>query len=563
MKPTFYLSFRSTAEWSVIAFSAFLWLGLSLPGCGSEANGSSGDPASQADPNQSAAPVLDAKVAFQTGKAQAAYRPVPREQLIDRYLEKLVRGDRKSLRFAKQALGELGEAAVPKIVAGLRSQLTHGGTAAVNFMSALSYTKTTQDLQVLLEVLHSHPLPMARSQALDTIGILKQKQLLSGVLDFATRETEGGPMHRLLPCLSKLDGEGGAVYLGQIVEDWLAGPGYAEQGGAAWKNLLAMENPAAIKIVESLVSRMPPSMRAAGITRLIYAGRDQWLPEVRGFLDSEKYPAASLRRKAVEGLAVAGDWEGVMLAKADSDFQVRVSVVDALRMPYPAAQKMGQDFLQEMASSRDETAAYPALRALLERGESAALEPWLALVKGYPTSPGSVGATRLFLQPGISHPLMAELLMDRWGYCDADFRIDITRVLARHPSDSTLQFMEQVVLDPDEDPDVRFYTIGSLGNSGAASIPALLRIWQADPGPKAMQTVLSSLLRFPDDPRVRAFASELAVNPDSPSWARGTMLASLANAFGEDAYPILLQAREACRRDDARLFIEELLHDYF
>jgi hypothetical protein len=563
MKPTFYFTPKFAVNMPIRFSLVYLLVAALLGSCGAEAGGPSDSPALAVSGDTAEQGSTDADQVYQVGQSLAEYQPVPREQLVDRYIEKLRSGDRKALRFAKQALGDLGDAAVPKLVAGLQAELDRGGAAAVNFMAALSYTKTTQELDILLDVLRLHPLPMARSQALDTISVLDQKQLLSGVLEHAARETEGGPQFRLLPCLSKLDGEGGAVYLSQMVESWLANPGSAEQGAAAWKNLLAMNHPAAIDAVESLVSRMPPSMQAAGITRLIHAGRDQWLVDVRAFLNAEKYPSSTLRRKAVEGLAVAGDWPGVMLARNDPDLNVRIAVVDAMRLPYPVEQKMGLAFLQEMAANPDEAVAYPALRALLERGDQAAIEPWVAQIKGYPTSPGSVVAARLFLQPGISHPRMAELLMDRWGYSEPDHRIDITRVLAKHSSPAVLAFMEQVILDSDEDPDVRFYTIGSLGNSGPDSIPALLRIWQVGFGPETNKALLSALLRYPDDPRVRSFAAELAINPDSPSVARATMLASLANAFAEDAYPILLDARAACKRDSARIFIEEVLHEYF
>ena len=62
---------------------------------------------------------------------------------------------------------------------------------------------------------------------------------------------------------------------------------------------------------------------------------------------------------------------------------------------------------------------------------------------------------------------------------------------------------------------------------------------------------------------MRAFLTDLAIEPSSPDHARAQALAGLPKAYGEEAYPLLMQARERAERDVVRRYVEEILHEYF
>jgi len=500
---------------------------------------------------------------FQIGSVLAPYEPIPEGGLDDRLIGKLRLGSKEALRFAKEEIGKRGDAILPRLLEELKVEIDGGSTSATNFLSALVYTRTEQRLPILAEILASHPLPLVRSQTLDTIARLNQTELEQAVLEHAKLEGEAGPASRIIPCLAMLGGDASVEYLAAIVRTWAGGQRNEPRGTAAWDNLLTVDSPAARRAIALLVDGMPPLLRAAGITRLIHLGDVALAVEVRRYLDPELFPGAGVRHKAVEGLAVAGDFEGALLAQADPDLRVRLAVIDAMRIPEASEQDLGRSFLEAAARDEDEDMARAALQALVERGDSSAVEPWLQLVKGYPTQPRSIGATRMFLHAKLEHPALVSLLIQRWPYCDSDQRIDLGRVLAAHPSAEGVEFLYSVVVDEEADPDVRLYSITSLGNSGSEAIETLLKIWSEKPSPVASERLLNALLRFPEEPRVREFLVDLAIEPGSPDFARAQVLAALPKAYGVEAYAMLMQAREKAERDVVKRFIEELLHEYF
>jgi hypothetical protein len=500
---------------------------------------------------------------FKIASVLPAYEPVSEGGMDDRLIGKLRFGSKESLRFAKEEIGKRGDAILPRLLEELQVELDGGSTAATNFLSALVYTRTEQPLPILAEILVTHPLPLVRSQALDTIARLKQTELEQIVLEHAKVEEEAGPASRIVPCLATLGGDASVEYLASIVDTWSGGERHEPRGAAAWDSLLTIDSPAARRSIALLVDGMPPIQRAAGITRLIYLGDTALAEEVRGYLDPNLFSAAGVRHKAVEGLAVAGDFEGALMAQDDPDLRVRLAVVDAMRIPEAMEQDLGRSYLETAARDEDEDMARAALQALAERGDTSPIEPWLQLVKGYPTQPGSIGATRMFLHAKLEHPALVSLLIQRWPYCDSDQRIDLGRVMAAHPSAAAIEFLYSVVVDEEADPDVRLYSITSLGNSGPEAIDTLLKIWSEKPSPVATERLLNALLRFPEQARMREFLIDLAIEPDSPDFARAQILAALPKAYGIEAYAMLMQAREKAERDVVKRFIEELLHEYF
>lgn len=534
-------------SWVAGLVSAFA-LGL-VPGCGE----------TEATPQQPERDDLE----FTVGSVLPPYQPIPENGMEERLFYKLRHGSKEALRFAKEAVGARGEAIVPSLLAELESEVERGSTAATNFLSALVYTGTQQTLPILAEIMATHPLPLVRSQAIDTIAFLKQVELEEELLAHAEIEVEAGPASRIIPALGALGGDASVAYLGELVGVWIEGQQREPRGQKAWDALLTIDSDAARREINRWVDQLAPTQRAPGITRLIHLGETQLAEEVREYLNPDKFISAGVRHKAVEGLAVAGDFEGVLLAKDDPDLRVRLAVVDALSIEEANQADIGRAWLEEMARGNDEDMARAALRVLAERGDTAAVEPWLALVKGFPTLPRSSGATRMFLHADLGHPALISLLIQRWPFCDADQRIDLGRVMAAHANEESTQFLLDVVLDDEEDPDVRLYSITSLGNSGELALDALFEIWEAAPGPDATERLINAFLRYPEVPRVRDFLLELAVDPGSNDFARARALAGLPKAYGEESYEMLMKARETAERDVVRRFIEEMLHEYF
>ncbi len=496
------------------------------------------------------------------GAPQPPYLAVEREQLTARYLDHLLYGSRASLRFAREALGERGEVAVPLLVNALEAELSgEASVRAVNLLSALVFTRTKQDLPVLMDILELHPLPVVRSQAYDTIGLLGMRALVPALIQRVEAEGESGPTRRLISCLGQLGGAEVATFLADMTRSWLSVERRAPAGVQAWGTLLTMEDEEALDQVEALLDLLPAPQRAQALVRLLQGGRSGYAEEVREFLDPERYPSGLLRRMAVEGLALAEDWEAVSVAGRDPDPAVRLAVVDAFRSEAAVAQGMGTDFLLELAN-QDETMAMPALRALVERGITQPLEPWVAKVRDYPAQ-GSVTALRLFLDGEVHHPQLARILISRWPYCVGDQKIDLMRVLSASGDLAAVPFLEGVVRSKDASSAVRLHAIVSLGNFGPDAVPALLRLWQEDPAPAAADRMLNALLRYPNEEGVRELVSAAATQAETRDDIRALALRLLVPALREDAYPVLLEAREKAVRGEVKVYIEGILRQYF
>ena len=491
------------------------------------------------------------------------YERVAADQLLARHIEKLRSGSRDGLRFAKQVIGSYGDAAVPALLEGLSLELEKDATNATNFLSALSYTKTQQQLPILLDVLARHSSPLVRSQAVDTIGLLKQQSLLPGLLEHAERETEDGPLVRMLPCMGALGGEEAAQYLAQIISSWLQQSKTIGSPAAAWDSLLEMEGSDALPWIAELESQVPLLMQQAGWVRLLEGGKTEWLEKVRTLVDPKVLGKASLRGRVVVLLCELGEWDSVAIAGSDPNGAVRAAYINALRLKEEAWTDAEQAHVVAIAASPSKDEAYPALRALLSRGEAVHLEQWLGQVKGYPTRAGSIDALHLFMQEGITHPRLVPLMIERWPYCEVDFRIDITRVMAKHPTEQALAYLESVVVSTEEDPEVRLSALRSLGNSGEACLPALFRIWDQKPSPATSDRLFSALLRYPDHAEVREFCASVIVDADVPDFAKAQLLIKLPVAYREDAYPMLLQARDATDRPEIHQYVDSILLEYF
>jgi len=494
----------------------------------------------------------------------APYEPVKEGEMAQRLMSKLKSGSKESLRFAKQELGKMGDAVVPQLVAAIETEIDLGSASTANFLGALTFTETQINLPILIEVLDRHPLPLVRSTAIDTIAQLQQKGLEEGLLAYADRETEQGPLARLIPCLGRVGGDASALFLEKVIADWVNPVVHEGNGQKAWEAVQTIDSPEAERVVEDWVDKMPPIHRVTGLARLVEQGDVSLAASMREYTDPQRYPAAGVRKVAVNALAFAGDYEGVLECTNDPDLRVRLAVVDAMRTETAAKLRLGTPFLEAAAAGDEHDLALAALMALADRGQNSAIEPWLNQVNGFPTRPGSIAATQIFLRGDLKHPGLVPILISRWPYSDADQRVDLGRVMASNATPEAVEFLLKVVNDSEEAVTTRLYSITSLGNCGPIATEALLSLWDEGTLTKdSAERVLNALIRHPEDPKVRSFFEELASSAESSDFGRAYALASLPKAYGVDAYPTLMKAREQAEQDRLRVFIESLLHEYF
>ena len=116
----------------------------------------------------------------------------------------------------------------------------------------------------------------------------------------------------------------------------------------------------------------------------------------------------------------------------------------------------------EWANETQASLAYPALRALLSRGQRYRLDPWLELASGYPSAPGSLDAVRLFLEDGIFDTRIVGPLILNWFSFDEGQRVDVLRVLSKMGNQEAVSHIASVAVNLSEKSLVREQAFSSL-----------------------------------------------------------------------------------------------------
>jgi hypothetical protein len=490
---------------------------------------------------------------------------LPKDGLVERWVEKLSSGSRRGLRFAKERLRENPAEAYPLLVRGLEEHMAESSRVGllVNLCGALGNTKNPDAAELLLKVITQSTLPVVRSTAVEALARVGSPALVHTLLEQAKGELEPGVLKSLLVIIAQFGEKDGVDFLASRVRAWSTpGPG-GEMGVQAWSALLAATHPSARVALASLTPTMAPPLQVEGLLKLVEWGETDGQEELRLFLDADRYPSARVRRSAVIGLALLSDWQGVLMATTDEDPLVRTAVIDAFQLPAAQAEGIGESHLVEWSGNPNPNMAYPALHALLKRGQHFRIDPWLNLASGYPSAPGSLGALRLFLQDGIQDSRIVQPLLDRWSSFDRSQRIDVLRVFSKMASEVSLRHLVFTASNPQEIAAVREQAISSYAFSDKADLLTLLGLWNSTLPYEEAERLFSGAANHADDPRFEAFAVELLQRDDLPPTHLRIVLELLPLTLHAKGLALLLEARSARLPSQAIRYIDFLLNDFY
>lgn len=498
-----------------------------------------------------------------------SYQPPAGGDLLPRFLGHLDRATKEGLRFALERIGESGAAAVPELVAAIEQRIQDPNRFASlhNFVQALGACGGADDAAVLLRVLRESAVPLARTAAVEALAQIGAVQLVPELIRAVEIESEIGPRLALYRAIGQLGGPEGAAFLEREAAAWLQGVPSSNGGGdLAWSHLLALDDAGAA----ARLARLHPVLRglplqAAALRRRAELGEAGVAPELRRLLDPATAPAASVRAAAVEGLAFAGDWEGVLLGLDDPQELVRAAVVNALSLPAARALDAGHAWLEELAQAPPSPLAQAAMHALCLRGDRRLLETWLVRAQGFPQGQGSVAAIDLLKHEDAADPRTVPVLLGRWEACDTDQRLGLLRVFGRLADPRTQPLFEDLVLGARATaPELRQMALTQLANCGELGEDLLLRyLGRPVPAQDAAFALgsLASLARSREASRARLV--EIALDPEQADWMRAQAFPLLVKALGGAAYAPLLQARDEARRSEVRAALDRLLAEFF
>ncbi len=486
---------------------------------------------------------------------------------LERFVRHLVETTRMGLRFAKEILRQHGREAAPLIVAEIRPRVSDSAAwpVLVNLCGALGSTGAVDQAGILLEVVRKQPVPVARSAAVDAIGELGARELVPGLVEHARdHEDEPGVQRRILAVLGKLGGPEAVPFLQEKVEAWLNGSRELEgEGNRPFEAFLALSDPGAPARLARLASRLPPPLALEALSARALLGEPELEDRIRPFLDRKKFPSPAVRAKAVETLAILGDWEAILPSAHSPDARVRLSVAQSLSGDAATRENAGREVLEELAHDQDISVVSVALKALRKRGDESSLSPWFRQLRGFPFQAGSAAALNLLLDRDLHDPRTTGLLLDRWSSCGIPEKDDLVRALGALRDPRGLAFLSGVLEDGREDPETRIVVLKILPNFGEGAVAPLLRHWEA--GPKGRERAatfdsLAALSRFagPQELLLRLVGDEQA--PDSD---RRLAIDALPNALKERAWKPLLQARDHTRRPEVRNYLNRILDRYF
>jgi len=484
----------------------------------------------------------------------------------ERYLSHLLAGSKRSNRFALERLIEIGPAAGPAIEKEIREHLARRSSMGylVNLCSALGGCGAVEQGGVLLDLLEQDHTPVVRTAAMEAIIKLQPPGQVDRLLELVQKENESAPRIAGLAALAAYGDPECIDYLLQGAFRWLESPGQDIAGQDAWKALLLVEQPAAALALAELEPKLPPypALQAYGIR--IALGERDLANRIRPYLHAEAYPSATTRELALQLLGELGDWEAVLGARTDGAPGIQLAIVALLRRPDAAAADIGLSLLEEYADSADDPdLRFNALLGLLERGHQNRLDPFLRLVREFPTGVGSVEALILLGKEGVADARTAPLLIERWPYAQGSHRSDLLRAMTRTKSPQAAEFLLTVALDEKEEASMRQTAATLLANYGEVAVPLLVRLWREVPTPGIARIVVPGLGRFPDHPEARALILELASSPEIADLIRRETMRNLPQIFKQDAFAMLLEMRDASERAEVRQYLDSLLTEYF
>ena len=528
-----------------------------LPSCGG------GDPSveSRQEPG-----VLHAPEIFREGSVRKPYAAPEEGAWAQRYIEHLRVGTKKSHHFALERLGEIGPEATPFIVEALRQEA--GSRSSIGFLislcSALSVCENSEGSEVLLDLLRLDQAPVVRSSAFEAIARLLPEGKELEVLELVRKETEVAPRTAGLQALAFYGNAESIAFLVQGSRDWLNAAGGAVAGEACWKALLLVEQPGAVLALQELEPRLAPfpALQAYGIR--IALGDRNLVEEIRPYLDSAKYPSPGTRSLALQMLGELGDWETVLALASTSEVATQLTLIGLLRRDDAVEADVGLAVLESLAdSAADEDVRFNALLALVERGFSNRLDPYLRLAREFPTGKGSIEALQVLGKDGVADARTASILIPRWPFAQGAHQSSLLKALTRTGSPEAAEFLLQRVLDPEENPKLRSVSGTILANFGEQTIPMFRQIWEQEPSLATAQIVVPGVGRHAKNPAAREFLLELASSPEVDDRVRRATLEKIPLIFRQDGFEILMTLLAAEPRAEIQYFITGILSEYY
>lgn len=510
--------------------------------------------------------VLHSAAVFREGSLRAAYVSPAEGEWAQRYIDHLRVGTKKSHHFAQERLAELGPVATPFLVAELRAEAGRRSSMGylINLCTALSACGSAEGSEVLLEVLRMDQAPVVRSAAFEAIARLLPVGKELEVLELVAKESEIAPRAAGLQALAFYGNPESIAYLLAGSHRWLDATAGAPEGEACWKALLLVEKPEAIDALKELEPLLAPfpSLQAYGI-RIALGDRDL-AGKIRQYQNPMSYPSEGTRSLALQMLGELGDWDSVLSLANSDEIKTQLTLVGLLRRDDAVADGIGLDVLERLSdNAASEDVRFNALLALLERGYSNRLDPFLRLAREFPTGKGSIDALQVLGKDGVADARTAAILIARWPFAEGAHRSSLLKALTRTESMEAAEFLLERALDVAEEPGLRTVSGTILSNFGPETVPMFRQIWNQNPSLATAQIVVPGVGRYPEDAAARAFLLELASSSEVDDRVRRATLAKIPNIFRQDGFDILMQLSADEPRAEIQRFIGGILNEYY
>ena len=486
---------------------------------------------------------------------------------VGRWLEHLRAGPKEGQRFAMARLREEGASLGPVLAQEIHAIALDSSRFGlmVNFLAALGASGDSSQVEVLAEVLRTHPTPVVRTQAAEAAANLRPAALLPTLRDAVTRESEAAPRRAMLIAIARIGGEEGIDYLEARARAWLMEAGIAgisEDNGESWNALMLVDGAQLMPALLRLDPLLPPPLRVQALTARVELGDESVGPALREYLDAEQFPSIKTRSLALTALADLEDWPSLLTAASDPDLDVQRAVARLLGLPSAAAAEIGTDQLDAWLSSADEDLRHAALAGLLARGQRHRLEPMLQLVREFPFRLGSTEALLLLTQPEFLDPRLPGILLGCWEQAEGTHRMDILRALTKLHAAEGASLMARVLADAGEDLEVRRVAAALFANFEECVEPLIT--WYADqPGVSRAVDLVGGLGRRAELPRAREALLAIASDAEAPDAVRKVLLDALPLMFGFEAAALLQELRARETRADLRAYLDALLIRWF
>lgn len=503
---------------------------------------------------------------FREGSVRKPYVAPENDAWAQRYIEHLRVGTKDSHHFALERLSEIGPEATPFLVEAIRREA--GSRSSMGFLislcSALSVCENSEGSEVLLDLLRLDQAPVVRSAAFEAIARLLPEGKELEVLELVRKETEVAPRTAGLQALAFYGNAESIAFLVQGSRDWLNAKPNAIAGEACWKALLLVEQPGVVLALQELEPRLAPfpALQAYGI-RIALGDRDL-ADKIRPYLDPTRYPSPGTRSLALQMLGELGDWDTVLAMATNSEAATQLTLIGLLRREDAVEADVGLGVLESLAdSAEDEDVRFNALLALVERGFSNRLDPYLRLAREFPTGKGSIEALQVLGKDGVADARTAAILIPRWPFAQGAHQSSLLKALTRTGSTEAAEFLMQRVLDPEEDPNLRSVSGTILANFGEQTIPMFRKIWEQEPSLATAQLVVPGVGRYAEDPAAKEFLLELASSPEVDDRVRRATLEKIPQIFKQDGFEVLMQLSASEPRAEIQFFIAGILSEYY